>query len=170
MPKPTCSVLECESPIKGRGLCNKHLIRVRRHGNTDAYFPNKILACTIPECGQPHHARGWCVKHWNRWKSTGDPLAVRPSVNPVMVGADNPKWGGDAIGYAGAHLRMWRDDPASGHRCAHCLGPAENWAYDHADPDERQSERGPFSVKREHYIALCYSCHTKFDKARPCSR
>ena len=164
MTERTCTIPNCESPVKGRELCNKHLIRLRKHGDPLAYFPNKTHVCTIDSCGKPHHARGWCVMHWNRWQKHSDPLALLPHVNPIMVGLDNPKWLGVEVGYSGAHLRMWRDEPAAKHQCAHCLGAADNWAYDHEDPDERESKRGPYSIDPKHYFPLCYSCHTKFDK------
>jgi len=140
----TCTIAECGSPMKGRGLCNKHLIRLRRHGDPEVRFPNARYACIIDGCEGRHHARGWCVKHWNRWQSTGDPNSLRPKSNPVMVGESNPRWGGDGVGYAGVHLRMWRDDPATNYACQHCSASAQSWAYDHSDPDERESDRGPY--------------------------
>lgn len=166
MTETTCSVDGCVSPMRGRGLCNKHLIRLRRHGDVEAYFPSATRWCAIEGCGAEHHARGWCIKHWNRWQSTGDPEGTRARVNPVMPGPTNPRWKGDAVGYAGVHLRMWRGDPAANYSCAHCPDAAQSWAYDHNDPDEKESDRGPYSVKREHYLPLCYSCHTRFDKGQ----
>lgn len=61
---------------------------------------------------------------------------------------------------------MWRKDPARNHPCEHCGDRAKDWAYDHMDPNEMHSEVGPYSLDPSHYIALCNSCHTKFDKGR----
>ena len=51
---------------------------------------------------------------------------------------------------------------ASQYNCAGCGGPAKQWAYDHADPDEKNGEHA-FSLKPEHYDPLCLSCHSKRD-------
>lgn len=162
----TCSVDSCYSSVKGRGLCNKHLIRLRRHGDPLAYFPNKSKSCSVEGCDNEHRARGLCVKHWCRWREHGDPLTVLPHVNPVMSGESNPRWVGADATYGTVHWRMWRDDRASNYACDHCgVNQADDWSYDHADPDEKQSERGPYSLSREHYAPLCHSCHVRFDKA-----
>jgi hypothetical protein len=60
---------------------------------------------------------------------------------------------------------------ASEHACVHCSRRAQEWAYDHNDPDERVNppdarDRGPFSLKVEHYLPLCKSCHRRFDYRR----
>jgi NAD-dependent SIR2 family protein deacetylase len=72
----------------------------------------------------------------------------------------------DVVGYRAAHKRVRTlHGAASLHRCRHCDGSASDWAYDHSDPD--QVEEGPgrtYSLKPEHYIPLCKSCHGKFDK------
>ena len=166
MQKSTCSVTDCKSITKGRGLCNLHLIRLRKHGSTDAYHPNATKACAIAGCTSPHHARGWCVKHWNRWKNAGDPNVVRKSGQADRRGSRNPMWRGDEVTYETVHWRMSREDPARNHSCAHCSGPAKQWAYTHDAPNEKQSEVGPYSVDPEFYIPLCISCHVKFDHGR----
>lgn len=76
--------------------------------------------------------------------------------------------------YAGAHTRVRRlRGTAAGHWCARdCGRRAEQWAYDHADPDEicgRESEAVPelrvWSADPAHYEPLCRSCHTIADNA-----
>lgn len=61
------------------------------------------------------------------------------------------------------HVRRVRG-PASEHACR-CGSAAEQWAYDHADPDEAQGAH-PYSLKPEHYRPLCSPCHVKEDGAR----
>ena len=167
MDNRTCTIDGCCGKHKGHGLCNKHLIRTRRHGSPDAYHPNAVRKCSISGCNGEHHARGWCVKHWNRWANTGDPEMVRPSGQGDTSGARNGRWVGDEASYTGIHLRLSRAyGKASDHSCAHCGNAANQWAYDHADPDERLSENGrPYSVAgRKHYIPLCFGCHVRFDR------
>ena len=55
-----CSVQDCESPVRYRSLCNKHLIRVQRHGTTEQ---------RIAEPGEPLATLGEWVA--NRDRTTG---------------------------------------------------------------------------------------------------
>ena len=51
---------------------------------------------------------------------------------------------------------------------------AEDWAYDHEDPDEKSDviqshgtwRRVPFSLDPTHYLPMCRSCHRSFDWRR----
>lgn len=49
--------------------------------------------------------------------------------------------------------------------CQHCGQPANNWAYDHSEASPLMDEEGPYSLDQARYMPLCYSCHTKFDRA-----
>jgi len=53
------------------------------------------------------------------------------------------------------------------YRCAHCPAQADDWAYDHEDPDELALPTGrlPHSLDLARYIPLCRSCHVRFDNA-----
>ncbi len=73
--------------------------------------------------------------------------------------------------YAQAHRNIRKSlGPASGYRCwLRCGAAAEEWAYDHTDPNERRDVDGlsagiPYSMDPTRYVALCKSCHVKFDK------
>lgn len=83
-------------------------------------------------------------------------------------GANNPRWVGDAVGYAQAHRRVKALYGNAGrHPCVECAGPAAHWAYDHADPDERRDpDEGYYSLKIEHYRPMCVRCHKRFDMAQ----
>lgn len=52
---------------------------------------------------------------------------------------------------------------ATGYRCVDCGGGAEQWSYDHLDPDELASESGPYSTSPDHYKPRCIPCHKRFD-------
>lgn len=72
----------------------------------------------------------------------------------------------EKLSYGAVHDRLRRlYGPASGYACVDCSGVAAHWAYDHADPDEKTSDCGPYSVKPEHYVPRCVSCHKCRDLA-----
>lgn len=75
-------------------------------------------------------------------------------------------------GYVGAHYRVkFLHGSASLHTCVDCNSAAEDWSYDHADPDELHDGRGrPYSPDPAHYAARCRSCHKRFDLAQMSSR
>jgi hypothetical protein len=92
------------------------------------------------------------------------------------TGANNPKWrSDDAVTYDAMHQRVVaaRGRPGA-YACDHCSAPAEEWAYDHTDPDERRSpsgrDDGPFSLDTARYMPLCVPCHRRFDNGLAKSR
>ena len=119
--------------------------------------------CSVDTCETTANvaggARGLCGKHYQRWKSTGDPEGLRPAAGPT-------RWRRAVPTYYLAHERLGRlRGSASEHECP-CGKRAAQWAYDHADEDEIQSECGAYSADPQHYIAMCVSCHKRFDMER----
>lgn len=53
----TCSVGECDRPVKSRGMCGSHYVRKRRE-----WMPE----CVFPGCDFPSHLRGYCSAHYQR--------------------------------------------------------------------------------------------------------
>lgn len=95
-----CSVSDCENQNiktkgKGKGLCEKHYARLRRHGDTDKRksvgSKPRTIGCLIENCQRKHCALGYCSLHWKRNHIYGDP-------NFSQVG---PRGGGwiDSKGY-----------------------------------------------------------------------
>jgi hypothetical protein len=75
--------------------------------------------------------------------------------------------------YETFHSRLRREvGPATAHPCVDCGGQAEEWSYDHEDPDELlvQPRRGRpvvrYSTNIDHYEPRCRSCHRKFDSQK----
>jgi hypothetical protein len=161
----TCEVDGCGRRGRlSRGMCHTHYMRWRLRGDPGggsigAYGRTK---CEAEGCDRAHFTHGYCKMHYSRWKSNGDPLVVG------NVGAAHHLWAGTNIGYRGQHdrLRSARG-PASSQMCRHCAAPADEWAYDHADPQERRDDQTglPFSSDLGRYIPLCKSCHQLFDNA-----
>ncbi|WP_169923695.1 DUF3631 domain-containing protein [Propionicimonas paludicola] len=59
--------------------------------------------------------------------------------------------------------------PAYLHKCVDCDGLAQEWSYDHADPDERYAADranygAAYSLDTGHYQPRCKSCHVRWDK------
>lgn len=71
MPKGTCTIEGCERPLKGRGFCNTHLERLRKHGTTDLIVRSP-QSCGVPGCERPFHAKGYCSAHIGRLERYGD--------------------------------------------------------------------------------------------------
>lgn len=62
---------------------------------------------------------------------------------------------------------------ARGHLCVDCGSRADDWSYDHADPDElveqmvfwdSQPTAVAYSANVSHYAPRCLSCHRRFDR------
>ena len=152
----TCTIDGCGKPHKAHGWCNGHYRRWQRTGTTDAPPPPRLV-CSIEGCEEPHKAQGWCNSHYRNWQRHGDPLGGRPR-------ADVPT-------YRAVHKRLCTELHPSMLRCAHCGAQAQQWAYDHSDPDELRTPEGVrYSVDPRRYIPLCQPCHVRFDRpSGPCS-
>ena len=76
----------------------------------------------------------------------------------------------EVVGYANAHWRVKSErGKASEHACVDCATPAQEWSYDHQDPDEltedhpRTGEPMAYSLDSSLYSPRCRSCHAIFD-------
>jgi hypothetical protein len=142
-----------------RLYCNRHYELNR---------PDRV-ACSEDNCNDPSSSRGFCRTHYERWRKHGDAsVALEAPVPHNGTGADNPTWRGDGIGYTGAHMRVRRErGVASVHSCTACEKPAIDWAYDHADPNEKigmhDGYSRVYSTDPSHYVPMCKSCHKRFD-------
>ena len=153
-----CSVEGCSRKHQGRGFCDRHLGRFIATGDAgpaeiEARRPDAI--CSVADCEKiiRRGGRGWCSAHYQRWRKTGDPAS------PLTFGRL------EDVGYGAMHSRLRKHDRASNHPCVDCGQPAQHWAYDHADPNEKRDERlgVPFSTDPAHYRPMCQPCHRRFD-------
>lgn len=78
----TCAVADCNRIITGRGdgrgMCSKHYLRWRRHGDPSVSKIDREQtgkSCKAEGCESPSGFKGYCVNHYNRLKRHGDPLA-----------------------------------------------------------------------------------------------
>jgi hypothetical protein len=149
-------------------MCNAHYFRWYRTGNpgpgviADPRRTNQ--RCSAKGCGKAMVGRGYCMTHYSRLMRTGS----------HELAEQHPNWRGDDITYGGMHRRLRRRlGIASAHPCAGegCDQMANDWAYDHADPQQkigtsREGALRPYSTKLEHYRPLCHSHHTALDRQR----
>lgn len=82
MREPTCSLPDCGGKTVGRGYCNKHYKRWRKHGDPTIrlpWVPPKIPrgVCTADDCGKAHAARGLCATHYSTWYRGENPDAYQ---------------------------------------------------------------------------------------------
>jgi hypothetical protein len=71
--KPLCSVDDCTSIAKCKGMCQVHYDRVRRRGKTtlSVRSPMSSLECIAPGCKRPALTMGECKLHRNRMRKHG---------------------------------------------------------------------------------------------------
>lgn len=77
-----CSVTDCGRPLvkpHGRGMCNLHYQRWRKHGDP-LYIRERpkrqgVEPCVIEGCDKPIKGRDWCAAHYSRWQRHGSPTA-----------------------------------------------------------------------------------------------
>jgi hypothetical protein len=100
--------------------------------------------CEIDGCNRKHAGRGLCRKHYDQARH--DPNSEAP--------------------YTAVHLKL-RDHRgrARDQRCVDCGEPAQQWSYDHADPNELLTPTGlEYSADLAHYDPRCNACHRTFDQ------
>lgn len=166
-----CVVEGCDRlDVQGQGLCQMHYYRQRRQGTPgeadrrqrEAVAVCSVEGCDTVDCG-PH---GMCWTHRARVQRHGDPSVVLPRKGMPLD--QHPAWlpfGHETYNAVHHRVRAERGS-ASTYQCVRCDRRAKHWAYDHTDPDERQSDQGPFSGDLNHYQPMCVPCHKRMDLAR----
>lgn len=161
-----CSIDGCDRAWYARDWCNRHYNRWRRNGDPGpaaiAECRRYGAGCSVAGCDRKHQSKGLCSTHLLRVRKHGSTQTV-----VILTGADHPLWRGDAVSYRAAHARTRRArGSASAQSCRGCAAPAEDWAYDHADPNQLTDERGrPYSADPARYVPMCRPCHRKLDAA-----
>lgn len=168
MGKATCAVVTCDREAKQSIYCYGHYNRLRRTGRLDVHIPlrpHRNQSCSVSGCDQPYRGHGYCSLHYSRWYRWGDPLAVHPR---AKTGEDHPDWLGDKAGYFTIHQRISKQrGKARQFQCMGCAKPAEDWAYDHSDPNEIPgTNRHPaYSPDIYRYQPMCRACHKALDNS-----
>ena len=88
-PVNSCWVEGCEGEPERQGLCFKHYMRLRRHGNFDDPPPPTGrapkytgIACSEKDCKVQAMSRGMCKPHYAKWLRGGQDREARCSICP----------------------------------------------------------------------------------------
>ena len=166
MTKRTCSITACGRPAKARGWCRSHYMRWYATGvvdDTPLAVRDPGRGCKVDGCDLEHSALGYCAPHYKRVLKDGQP-------GPAEI---RPRTVGDKASYALIHARLKKKRGRAGDaECIDCYGPAQMWAYDHTDPDEKRDPKtgAYYSVDLERYSPMCAPCHKRFDLDRIAQR
>jgi hypothetical protein len=150
-----CTVDGCERQQQARELCSMHYARLCRRGDPLATRKTRnVDICTVNECDEIQHARGYCKKHHLRFLKHGDPNVVAN------------RWDNHDIEhrYIQAHNRVRKlRGLATDLLCVDCGDQAEEWSYDHNDPEAKADKHGPYSTNVDCYSPRCAECHHAWD-------
>lgn len=164
-----CSVEGCKSPVKSKGMCQKHYFRMWRNGTLKVKRPIREHRgiCTVADCKQPDTGpNGLCHKHLARLKRNGSPLVLRGGPK-IYMGPDHASWLGNNVKYGAVHCRLRRSrGSAKSWSCIDCSNPARHWSYNHNDPNGLVQQGISYSPNIDHYSPRCVPCHKRFDLRR----
>lgn len=121
MTDASCHVDECDLPVRARGLCVNHYMRLRRQGDPAINKRTRYgtVGCEVEGCEREHKTHGLCSTHWYRLRTHGSVHTAR-SYEPRGTGGMTPAERGKAIKYGvtpAIHRAMLE---AQCHQCAVC--------------------------------------------------
>ncbi len=175
MPNPTCSLPDCDKPLKRAGYCYGHYMKNWRYGTpTPDHRPTWVdlrgqrFGTLIVMQRQGAKWRCLCDCGRERLTPAGD---LNRSGDGSSCGDRATHWRTDDAGYGAAHERCRSDyGPILSRRCIECGEQARHWSYNHDDPDERlayglSAKPIAYSLNPDHYSPRCVPCHKRFDLA-----
>ena len=126
--------------------------------------PNEFEHCVAIDCIKPCRPYSfYCEMHYKRWWRHGDVNIKLPTGN--QKGARNK----EVVPYRQAHRRIEIDRGKASQYVCVCGSTAEQWAYQHNDPNEQigisKGKTAPYSLDTNNYMPMCRSCHTSYDKS-----
>lgn len=98
---------------------------------------------------------------------TGQESVESPAACDTAAATGSPA---RVVGYRAAHMRVVAArGHASSYLCADCGQPAQDWAYQCLDPDERVAVVNGtplrYSLDSDQYAPMCRPCHRRLDHA-----
>lgn len=176
MDNRTCSLSDCDKPLKRAGYCYGHYMKTWRYGTPTPKFASRAADLIGQRFGTlvvvdrvEQHWHCVCDCGETRKVATGD---LNRTGGSATCGNRTEHYRRDDAGYTAAHERCRSDrGRVNLHDCIGCGRTAQHWSYNHDDPDERQAlglSANPvaYSLKPEHYSPRCVSCHKRFDLDR----
>ena len=113
---PTCAIEECDLTALKRGLCDKHYLHARRHGQIHLfvgpgrgkYASKESVSCGgVSECGKVEHARGFCSACYQRKRIDGT-ISLVPKVNGQGCKAEGCEVTSISMGFCQSHYTRFR--------------------------------------------------------------
>lgn len=160
-----CSIDGCKNASRKRGWCSMHYRRWFRHGNPDT-VKLKGWFSRSPEDKARKSALTTGRRHAPEIRAK---ISAANKGKAGLRAETNGRWIGDNITYHGLHKRLesQREKPSN---CEHCHRADKklSWAWNHDSPVEstRLDTHGrSYSIDLCDYIALCYSCHQRYDSS-----
>ncbi|NNG36932.1 hypothetical protein [Nakamurella aerolata] len=174
MDNATCSVTNCDLPTRKAGMCVSHYMKQWRYGTPTPTFEPRALRDVVGRRFGALMVTGERIgRTWvclcdcgNTTRATRDGLL---NGMRIACGDKAAHYRREDAGYYAAHDRVKRDrGRAAEHLCVDCSQPAQEWSYNHDDPDERisvasSSAGAPYSLSPAHYSPRCIACHRRFD-------
>lgn len=176
MTNGTCSLPNCDKPVKRGGYCYGHYMKNWRYGTpTPEFSPN-----WQDIRGQRFGTLVVLVREGLKWRCVCDCGRERLVPAGDLNRAGEAATCGDRTthrrldnaGYTAAHQRCRQDrGRVQEHDCIDCGRAAQHWSYNHDDPDELMAEGlssrpVAYSLNPVHYSPRCVSCHKRFDLGR----
>lgn len=175
MASEPCPVDQCPRTTYRGGYCYGHYMKNWRYGTPTPTHPPRYEDIS----GQRFGTLIAVVFTGNWWHCTCDCGAERKvRTSELKRTGDGNTCGlpgrhlNTTVGYGTAHTRVrTQRGPSTDYLCIDCGKQAQQWSYDHADPNELISEtRGTegiaYSTDPDRYDPRCISCHKRFDLKR----
>lgn len=170
----TCSVPECGKPVRSRGWCYGHYMKVHRYGTPSPALEREYVdlrgqrrgTLTIIERVPPSAWRCRC-------DCGRDAVITTGTLNrgQATCGRFGKHHRGEHASYNAVHMRLRADrGRASDHRCVDCGRVAAHWSFSNdASADERRDPETDlaYSLNPDDYSPRCVSCHAKHDGIEP---
>lgn len=165
MTNRTCTLDDCDAPLRCKGLCKGHYSRMLATGSPYPRPRNRDLTCIADDCTDRVYALKACRKHWQRIRQFGQlELPPRPPRAIKICSYDGCPKVVKSRDLCGTHYQRWRvhgdpstllTRPRTGIRtCFRCL----------RTPDEVQfkaDKRAPDGLG-----AYCRPCQLEYGRAR----
>lgn len=166
-----CKVDGCAKPPRTHGFCYAHYMKNWRYGTPTPEHEPRWLDLI----GQQFGHLTVIARAEDKWLCQCD-CGATTEVRAGDLNNGNITGCGDwrahprteTPGYGSLHTRIQRDrGRADDHACVDCGQQAEQWSYDHTDPNElmhfRDGGEYPYSLDINRYEPRCISCHRRFD-------
>lgn len=169
----TCTVYGCsktaKSNVEGEQVCLMHYKRWKRTGS---------MSLAASQAAREADRQALVEEMKRLYESGMSTTEVGTAVNRdashvsrmlrdagVSMRPRHPARRGD-ITYGAAHMRVRSDRGSARDHVCRCGAQSAQWSYTHQDPNEMQSDLGPYSPDPAFYVALCVPCHKRDDLAR----